>query len=79
VSGGAATANPAPAPAVAGTDSAALPVQTRAPVDNAPATGNAASSGADDFGKCSVPQIEFGAGFDGRRETSFQPVDKGVR
>ncbi|KAF8896338.1 hypothetical protein BD779DRAFT_577336 [Infundibulicybe gibba] len=28
------------------------------------------------FGKCSTPQIEFGAGFDGRRETSFQPTDK---
>ncbi|KAG6817685.1 hypothetical protein H0H87_005444 [Tephrocybe sp. NHM501043] len=29
-----------------------------------------------DFGKCSVPQIEFGVGFDNRKETSFQPVDK---
>lgn len=28
------------------------------------------------FGKCSVPKIEFGVGFDGRKETSFQPVDK---
>ncbi|KAJ7639868.1 hypothetical protein DFH06DRAFT_638834 [Mycena polygramma] len=28
------------------------------------------------FGSCSVPQIEYGAGFDGRKETSFQPVDK---
>ena len=31
-----------------------------------------------DFGICSIPEIEFGAGFDGRRETSFQPADKGV-
>ena len=30
-----------------------------------------------DFGSCSVPQIEFGAGFDNRRETSFRPVDLG--
>ena len=30
------------------------------------------------FGSCSVPEIEFGVGFDGRRETSFQPVDKGM-
>jgi len=29
------------------------------------------------FGSCSVPEIEFGAGFDNRRETSFQPVDLG--
>ena len=29
------------------------------------------------FGSCSVPEIQFGAGFDGRRETSFEPVDKG--
>ncbi|KAG6908689.1 hypothetical protein DXG01_003703 [Tephrocybe rancida] len=33
-------------------------------------------SGIGDFGKCSVPQIEFGTGFDNRKETSFQPVDK---
>lgn len=42
--------------------------------------GNTAStSGSADignFGKCSVPKIEFGVGFDGRRETSFQPADK---
>lgn len=29
------------------------------------------------FGSCSVPEIKFAAGFDGRRETSFEPVDKG--
>ncbi|OBZ72196.1 hypothetical protein A0H81_07966 [Grifola frondosa] len=34
------------------------------------------SSGIGDFGKCSVPQIEFGTGFDGRKETSFEPVDQ---
>ncbi|KAF8968157.1 hypothetical protein BDZ97DRAFT_458267 [Flammula alnicola] len=36
----------------------------------------AGAAGVGNFGKCSVPQIEFGAGFDGRKETSFQPVDK---
>ncbi|KAF7299079.1 hypothetical protein MIND_00856200 [Mycena indigotica] len=36
----------------------------------------ASSSGIGNFGKCSVPQIEFGVGFDNRKETSFQPVDK---
>ena len=44
--------------------------------------GNTTDSGGNDgnignFGSCSVPEIEFGAGFDGRRETSFQPVDLG--
>lgn len=34
-----------------------------------------AAPGAD-FGSCSVPEIEFGVGFDGRRATSFQPVDR---
>jgi len=28
------------------------------------------------FGSCTVPQIEFGQGFDGRKETSFKPVDQ---
>lgn len=32
--------------------------------------------GIGNFGKCSVPRIEFAAGIDGRRETSFQPSDK---
>ena len=41
---------------------------TPAPTSAAPAIGN--------FGSCSVPQIEFGAGFDNRKETSFEPVDK---
>ena len=44
----------------------------------ATATPAGGGSGIGNFGKCSVPQIEFGAGFDGRRETSFQPVDKGL-
>jgi hypothetical protein len=34
------------------------------------------SSGAN-FGSCSTPQIKFAQGFDGRRETSFEPVDQG--
>lgn len=28
------------------------------------------------FGSCSVPEIEFGQGYDGRKETSFRPVDQ---
>ena len=34
------------------------------------------SSNIGDFGSCSVPQIEFGVGFDNRKETSFEPVDE---
>ncbi|KAL5486066.1 hypothetical protein ACEPAI_7110 [Sanghuangporus weigelae] len=46
------------------TDSAAVPTST------------ASASDIGDFGSCSVPEIEFGTGFDGRTETSFEPVDK---
>ena len=28
------------------------------------------------FGSCSIPEIVFGAGFDHRKETSFQPADQ---
>ncbi|KAI3615043.1 hypothetical protein WG66_016971 [Moniliophthora roreri] len=63
---------------VSGAVASATP--TDAPPD--PATGGNTGAGAGagsnigDFGSCSVPQIEFGAGFDGRKETSFQPADK---
>ena len=63
-------ANAAPATTAAATAAAAAPTETAASV----AAGN--SSGIGNFGKCSVPQIEFATGFDGRKETSFQPVDK---
>jgi hypothetical protein len=33
---------------------------------------------AADFGSCPLPEIEFGAGFDGRKETSFQPVNQSI-
>ena len=48
--------------------------------DSAAATATsstAAASNIGNFGSCSVPQIEFGVGFDNRKETSFQPADKG--
>ncbi|KAL9714092.1 hypothetical protein Ac2012v2_002400 [Leucoagaricus gongylophorus] len=47
------------------------PQQTGTPTP----TGSPATD-AVSFGSCSIPEIEFGAGFDGRRETSFQPADK---
>ncbi|KAH9850265.1 hypothetical protein C2E23DRAFT_735448 [Lenzites betulinus] len=45
---------------------------------NSATSGSAAagSSGIGNFGSCTVPQIEFATGFDNRKETSFQPVDK---
>jgi hypothetical protein len=54
------------APTGAATVSVGAPEATGAPVD---------TGAIGDFGKCSVPQIEFGVGFDNRRETSFRPVD----
>lgn len=56
--------------------------------DNGPTNNTTSSNGTirysalyggnfGDFGSCSVPEIQFAAGFDGRRETSFEPVDKG--
>lgn len=40
------------------------------------ATSTASASTIGNFGSCTVPQIEFGVGFDNRKETSFEPVDK---
>jgi hypothetical protein len=44
----------------------------------AAATASNATSDAaiGNFGSCSVPQIEFGTGFDNRKETAFQPLDQ---
>lgn len=56
---------------------AALGIQTNfAVVQAAPGggVGVASDSGKANFNKCAAPQIEFGAGFDGRKEESFQPV-----
>ncbi|KAK7048301.1 hypothetical protein R3P38DRAFT_3256962 [Favolaschia claudopus] len=63
--------------AAAATSPAAAAPATAAPAVATPAPAVDVATGSfGDFGKCSVPQIEFAAGFDGRRETSFQPVDK---
>ncbi|KDQ25510.1 hypothetical protein PLEOSDRAFT_1066597 [Pleurotus ostreatus PC15] len=64
----AAPATPAPAPAPA--PDASTPATPDTPVVSPPAAG-----GIGDFGRCTVPQIEFGVGFDNRKETSFRPVD----
>ncbi|KAF5391565.1 hypothetical protein D9757_002365 [Collybiopsis confluens] len=62
---------------VDGSSAAPASATTAATVASASsATSSAASSSIGDFGSCSVPQIEFGVGFDNRKETSFEPVDK---
>ncbi|EIN04862.1 hypothetical protein PUNSTDRAFT_75322 [Punctularia strigosozonata HHB-11173 SS5] len=70
--------------ASASSSSAIAAATSAANVDIASSTSSAAaasstassSSAIGDFGSCSVPQIEFATGFDNRKETSFQPVDK---
>ncbi|KAG8915703.1 hypothetical protein FRC01_003532 [Tulasnella sp. 417] len=58
--------------AAADTTAAAATTTTAA----AAATTTAASSASNlDFGSCSNPTIEFGAGFDGRKDNSFRPVN----
>jgi hypothetical protein len=53
------------------------------------ANKQASSTGADaasvntttsigNFGSCSVPEINFGVGFDNRKETSYLPVDQSM-
>ena len=45
--------------------------------NNNNSTGGGNGGNIGNFGSCSVPEIEFGVGFDNRRETSFRPVDLG--
>ncbi|PPR02626.1 hypothetical protein CVT24_002197 [Panaeolus cyanescens] len=76
--------DPAAPPAATPTDcpsvvTVTVPAGAAAPTAAPPATGNTGNAGnagnIGDFGSCSVPEIEFAAGFDNRRETSFRPVD----
>lgn len=73
ISGGSSAATTAAAAATTVTANAAAAATTSAA---AASTSTASSSGIGNFGKCSVPQIEFAVGFDNRKETSFEPVDK---
>ena len=80
--GGSATTSAAVAGGAASSDTAAA-AATASAADTAAATATAAAASSTaaagsigDFGSCTVPQIEFGTGFDGRKETSFEPVDK---
>ncbi|TFK50394.1 hypothetical protein OE88DRAFT_249467 [Heliocybe sulcata] len=62
--------------AAAASSSAAATTSSAAAAATSSAASTGSSSGIGDFGKCSVPKIEFGVGFDNRKETSFQPADK---
>ncbi|TCD69336.1 hypothetical protein EIP91_007892 [Steccherinum ochraceum] len=61
-----------------GTASATVSATSTAATATSTAAAGSGSSGSNigNFGSCSVPQIEFATGFDGRKETSFQPTDK---
>ncbi|KAK0480026.1 hypothetical protein IW261DRAFT_106754 [Armillaria novae-zelandiae] len=59
----------------AATDAVTVSVGTSTAATAATATSTSGAA-IGNFGSCSVPQIEFGVGFDNRKETSFEPVDK---
>ncbi|KAI0049803.1 hypothetical protein FA95DRAFT_803598 [Auriscalpium vulgare] len=76
--GSASAAQPAAASAAPATATPTV-APTAAPAAATPAAATpaaAASSAVGNFGSCSVPEIQFGVGFDGRKETSFEPVDQ---
>ncbi|KAI0326626.1 hypothetical protein GY45DRAFT_73962 [Cubamyces sp. BRFM 1775] len=64
------------ASAAASNTAVAATASSSASTSSATSAASSSSSGIGNFGSCSVPQIEFGVGFDNRKETSFQPVDK---
>lgn len=49
------------------------------PASTPTSTGTTSAGGIGNFGSCTTPQIQFGAGFDNRKETSFEPVDQSKR
>ncbi|KAJ3915893.1 hypothetical protein F5877DRAFT_47705, partial [Lentinula edodes] len=61
---------------VATTSVAAASATAVASSSAAVATSTASAADIGNFGSCTVPQIQFGVGFDNRRETAFEPVDQ---
>jgi hypothetical protein len=49
---------------------------SKATAATADVASSSSSSSIGNFGKCSIPEIKFAVGFDGRKETSFEPVDQ---
>lgn len=66
------TSSVAKASSVAATTAAAA---TTSAASKSGSGGNNNVASTPSFGRCSTPQIKFAAGLDGRRETSFAPVD----
>jgi len=69
---------PSEAPAATETavdDGASATVTSAAPEATETGSDNTGGSAIGDFGSCTIPEIEFGVGFDNRRETSFRPAD----
>ncbi|CAL1716113.1 unnamed protein product [Somion occarium] len=62
--------------AVASASAASTTAAAASPTSSAASGSTGTSSAIGNFGTCSVPKIEFAAGFDNRKETSFQPADK---
>ena len=79
VAGTGASGNNAAGSDAAATTAAVTTTAAAAAATTAASSTSGSSTSVGDFGKCSVPQIEFGVGFDNRKETSFQPADKGMR
>jgi len=61
------------------TTSSSVATSSTTSIAKAVATGSSTSSSSSSskasFGKCSTPEIKFGTGFDGRKETAFEPTD----
>jgi len=62
--------------AATATAASTAPAAVATNVAAASTTSTSTNSSIGDFGSCSVPQIQFGTGFDGRTETSYEPVDE---
>ncbi|KIM84882.1 hypothetical protein PILCRDRAFT_817697 [Piloderma croceum F 1598] len=67
---------PSAAPSPASSSPSTFVPSSTSTSTGSPSTTTSSGSTIGNFGSCSIPQIEFGTGFDGRKETSFQPVDE---
>ncbi|KAK0204895.1 hypothetical protein DFS33DRAFT_1382785 [Desarmillaria ectypa] len=72
----AAIASDSPATASATSAATATDASSAPQATSTSTSSSSTSSSIGNFGSCSTPQIEFGVGFDGRKETSFEPVDR---
>jgi len=71
-----ATASVSSVAAAATTTASATTSAASATTDDTSAASTDSASQIGDFGSCTIPQIEFGVGFDDRTETAFQPTNQ---